>query len=37
MKCLQKPAELRYSDGGTLADDLAAYLSSPPSGPLRTT
>ncbi|MCE9553355.1 MAG: serine/threonine protein kinase, partial [Planctomycetes bacterium] len=27
MKCLQKPAELRYASADALADDLAAYLA----------
>jgi len=27
MKCLQKPAELRYASAAALADDLAAYLA----------
>lgn len=30
LKCLQKPADLRYSSADTLADDLEAYLQSEP-------
>jgi serine/threonine-protein kinase len=30
LKCLQKPAELRYTSAGALADDLAAYLANEP-------
>ncbi|MGE5192987.1 MAG: serine/threonine-protein kinase, partial [Deltaproteobacteria bacterium] len=30
LKCLQKPAELRYRSAGELADDLAAYLANEP-------
>jgi serine/threonine protein kinase len=30
LKCLQKPAELRYKTAGALADDLAAYLANEP-------
>lgn len=30
LKCLQKPAELRYRTAGALADDLAAWLANEP-------
>ena len=30
LKCLQKPAELRYRSAGALADDLAAWLANEP-------
>jgi len=30
LKCLQKPAELRYRSAAALADDLAAYLANEP-------
>ncbi|QDT39931.1 serine/threonine-protein kinase [Stratiformator vulcanicus] len=30
VKCLQKPADLRYESAGTLADDLERYLASEP-------
>lgn len=30
LKCLQKPAELRYKSAAALADDLAAYLANEP-------
>lgn len=30
MKCLQKPAELRYTSAAALADDLQAYLANEP-------
>jgi eukaryotic-like serine/threonine-protein kinase len=30
LKCLQKPAELRYRDADALADDLQAYLANEP-------
>jgi serine/threonine-protein kinase len=30
LKCLQKPAELRYASAAALADDLAAYLANEP-------
>jgi serine/threonine protein kinase len=30
LKCLQKPAELRYNSAAALADDLAAYLANEP-------
>ena len=30
LKCLQKPADLRYDSAGALADDLAAYLANEP-------
>lgn len=30
LKCLQKPAELRYKSADALADDLAAYLANEP-------
>lgn len=30
LKCLQKPAELRYASAAELADDLAAYLANEP-------
>lgn len=30
LKCLQKPADLRYSTADTLADDLEAYLANEP-------
>jgi len=30
LKCLQKPADLRYRDADALADDLQAYLASEP-------
>ncbi len=30
LKCLQKPADLRYADAGALADDLEAFLAHEP-------
>ncbi|MFN0195102.1 MAG: serine/threonine-protein kinase [Planctomycetaceae bacterium] len=30
LKCLQKPADLRYTSAGAVADDLAAYLANEP-------